>query len=137
MKTRYSLHALLLTLSLLAAPARSAPSDLDPSFGTGGKVVTPIGSGDDILYAMALQADGKIVVAGASSNGNNLDVAVVRYTVIGALDTSFGMGGKVTTPIGNGDDYGFSVAIQGDGKIVVAGRSFNGSDTDISGSPLF
>ena len=45
----------------------------------------------------------------------------MRYTSTGALDTSFDGTGKVTTPIGSGNDYGYSVAVQSDGKIVVAG----------------
>ena len=105
---------------------------LDMSFGSGGKVTTPIGSGDDDGYSVALQNDGKIVVAGASYNGNNYDFALVRYTSTGTLDLSFGSGGKVTTQIGNGRDYGYGVTVQNDGKIVVAGVSYNGSNNDFA-----
>lgn len=48
------------------APALGDPVDLDPTFGTGGKVLTPIGSSDDQATAVTLQADGRIVVAGHS-----------------------------------------------------------------------
>jgi uncharacterized delta-60 repeat protein len=112
----------------------AATGALDTSFGGGtGKVTTPIGSSEDTGYSVAVQSDGKIVVAGASSNGSNADFALVRYTTTGALDTSFGGGtGKVTTPIGSSSDIGYSVAVQSDGKIVVAGYSYNGGYTDFA-----
>jgi uncharacterized delta-60 repeat protein len=98
-------------------------------FGTGGKVTTAIGSGDDQAYSVAIQPDGRIVVAGLSLVGANDDFAVVRYNSDGSLDGTFGSGGKVTTAIGPGHDYGQSVAIQTNGKIVVAGYSWNSSLT--------
>src|SRR5207247_1649268 len=79
-----------------------------------------------------VQQDGKIVVAGYSYNGSNDDFAVARYNTDGTLDTSFDGDGKLTTPFGGSDDIGFAVAIQGDGKIVVVGRTFNGSNWDFA-----
>ena len=105
---------------------------LDTSFGSGGKVTTAIGLYEDFAYSTAIQRDGKIVVAGYSYNGSNDDFALVRYNLNGSLDTSFGSGGKVTTAIGSSHDYANSVAIQSDGKIVVAGYSFNGSNDDFA-----
>jgi uncharacterized delta-60 repeat protein len=110
----------------------AASGALDPGFGTGGRSITPIGTGDDYGQSLVVLSDGKIVVAGYSSNGSNHDFALVRYTAEGALDTSFGSGGSVTTAIGSGHDYGYSVAVQSDGKIVVAGSSSNGSNTDFA-----
>jgi uncharacterized delta-60 repeat protein len=94
---------------------------LDLSFGTGGKVTTDIGSGtSDWAKSLILQPDGKLVVAGLSSS----DFALVRYTSNGSLDTNFGTGGKVTTDIGSGtSDYAYSLILQPDGKLVVAGLS--------------
>ncbi len=68
---------------------------------------------------MALQADGKIVMVG----GTFTDFVMARFNADGSLDTSFGIGGKVTTDMGSGlrPEEGLAVAIQGDGKIVVAG----------------
>lgn len=96
------------------------------TFGTGGKVTTDFSGRSDEGYSVALQSDGKIVLAGRSFNGNNYDFALARYYTDGILDTSFGtLGtGKVTTPIGSSNDYGRSVVVQTDGKIVVAGESF-------------
>ena len=100
---------------------------LDSSFGTAGFVTTLIGSIYDFGNSVAVQGDGKILVAGASSSGtNNYDFAVARYMTDGTLDSSFGTGGIVTTPIG-GDDFGQSVAVQSSGKILVAGYSRIGS----------
>ncbi len=98
---------------------------LDSSFDGDGKVTTNIGTNDDIGYAVALQADGKIVVAGDSWNGGNYDFALARYNSNGTLDTTFDTDGKVTTAIGS-ENWSEAVAIQADGKIVVAGEgNFN------------
>jgi uncharacterized delta-60 repeat protein len=94
---------------------------LDTNFGTGGKVITAIGSSTDVAYSVAIQSDGKIVAAGFSNNGSNNDFALVRYNTNGTLDTTFDSDGKVTTAIGSGNDVAYSVAIQSDGKIVAAG----------------
>ncbi|MBI4336543.1 MAG: IPTL-CTERM sorting domain-containing protein [Chloroflexi bacterium] len=102
----------------------NADGSLDLSFGTGGKVSTDLG-GDDRGHSIAIQGDGRIVVAGVSNTGGTYDFALARYNADGTLDTSFGAGGKVATDFG-GDDGGYSVAVQGDGKIVVAGYSYTG-----------
>lgn len=94
------------------------------SFGSStGKVTTDIGSGTvDAGRACAVQADGKIIVVGQSVN----DFSVVRYTATGALDTTFGTGGIVTTDIGSSTvDGAYGVAVQPDGKIIVVGTSAN------------
>jgi uncharacterized delta-60 repeat protein len=105
---------------------------LDPTFGAGGKVTTPIGATDDQATSVAIQEDGRIVAAGLAFNGPQPDFALARYTSTGALDATFGAGGKVTTPIGSGDDQAYDVAIQADDKIVAAGHSFNGSNNDFA-----
>ena len=74
---------------------------LDTSFDSDGKVTTAIGSGNDDACSVAIQSDGKIVVAGDSNNGSNDDFALVRYNTDGTLDTSFDSDGKVTTAIGS------------------------------------
>jgi uncharacterized delta-60 repeat protein len=108
-----------------AAPILAAPGDLDLTFGNGGKVLTPIVSGNDYSFGAAIQSDGKIVLAGESYNGANRDFALARYNPDGSLDASFGSGGKVVTPIGSRDESAGDIAIQPDGKIVVAGYSIN------------
>jgi uncharacterized delta-60 repeat protein len=105
---------------------------LDNTFDSDGKVTTDIGSREDRGFSVALQSDGKIVMAGYSNNGSNFDFALVRYNTDGSLDNSFDSDGKVITDIGSGDDYGSSAAIQSDGKIVVAGSSYYGSSWDFA-----
>ena len=99
-------------------------------FGAGqGFITTQIGSGDADAAALAVQVDGKIVAAGLAGNAvtNVWDVALVRYNANGSLDTTSGFGGStgiVTTDIGSSSNYANAVALQADGKIVVAGNAF-------------
>ena len=104
---------------------------LDPDFGPGGWVTTDLGP-DDHGRSVAIQTDGKIVVAGyAQTDKGNYDFAVVRYDNDGSLDATFGAGGWVITEIGSSADYGQSVAIQPDGKIVVVGSGYCSSNSDM------
>jgi uncharacterized delta-60 repeat protein len=105
---------------------------LDTTFGTGGKVTTPIGVTDDQAEAVAIQSNGKIVVAGSSLNGSDYDFAVVRYNTDGSLDTTFDGDGKLTTDFGASGEQAFAVAIQSNGKIVAAGGTLPGSDYDFA-----
>jgi uncharacterized delta-60 repeat protein len=113
--------ALCATFSTHAAPSGA----LDTSFNTTGKVITAIGSDSDIAFALALQPDGNIVVAGYCVNGSNNDFCLARYLASGALDPSFNSTGKVITAIGSGNDNAYALALQPDGKIVVAGQCSN------------
>ena len=102
---------------------------LDPSFGDGGTVRTDFGGAGDPARAVALQADGKIVAGGhfvtPSFSG---DFALARYTPDGSLDSSFGVGGKVTTDLAGASEAITGLAIQPDGKVVAAGvRSPSGN----------
>lgn len=115
-----------------AHPVVAAEGDLDTSFGAGGKTTTAILSGNDFASDVAIQSDGKIVVAGTTKNGTRNVFALVRYKADGTLDTSFDSNGKVLTDVGTGDAYCNSVAIQPDGRIVVAGYARNGSNDDIA-----
>jgi uncharacterized delta-60 repeat protein len=101
---------------------------LDPTFNGTGKVLTDFsGSGShDFAYALAIQSNGKIVVAGFSTSGTSYDFALARYNPDGTLDPTFNGTGKVLTDFsgpGLGFDLAYSVAIQSDGKIVAAGES--------------
>jgi uncharacterized delta-60 repeat protein len=90
---------------------------LDTTFGTGGIVRTAFAQAS--LNAVALQADGKIVVGGFTQSPQVFTVA--RYTAAGTLDGSFGSAGIVTTSAGGNSEV-FGLAIQPDGKIVAAGK---------------
>ena len=96
--------------------------DLDPTFGTGGKVPTDFSSRDVVV-----QPDGKIIVVGSSlvpdfvNSITKSDFTIVRYNANGSLDTSFGTNGKVVTDFNGRNDSAYSVILQSDGKITVAG----------------
>ncbi|MHC4687194.1 MAG: hypothetical protein ACYTEW_23225, partial [Planctomycetota bacterium] len=93
---------------------------LDTTFGTNGVATYDSGNVDEGRKTI-LQPDGKIVVSGATFNGTDGDVLVLRYNSDGTLDTTFGTNGVATYDSGNVDD----------GKIVVPGVTFNGTDYDL------
>jgi uncharacterized delta-60 repeat protein len=113
---------------VIALAQYTSSGALDTTFGSGGTVTTPIGSLDADAAALAVQVDGKIVVAGLAGNAvtNVWDVALLRYNTNGALDLPFGGSntGMVITDIGSSSNYANAVALQADGKIVVAGNAF-------------
>lgn len=106
---------------------------LDGTFGIGGKVTTDVGGRDDAAFAVAVQPDLKVVVAGHAFNGfaNGYDIVVVRYNANGSLDGGFGTGGKVMTDLGTRDDRAFGLVVQPDGSLVVAGQTFGFDLLDI------
>ena len=105
---------------------------LDPMFNGTGIVTTSIGTAKAEARALIQQAaDGKLVVAGVSSNATDTDFTVVRYGLDGTPDSMFGTMGVVVTPIGSGDDQAYALAQQDDGKLVVAGSS-KGTNLDIA-----
>lgn len=106
-----------------------SPGTLDSSFGSGGVVHTTLPGGPTFATGIARQSDGKLVVvgrfAGASAVGG-ADVAVLRYNADGSLDATFGSGGVVVTDVA-GLDFPEDVAVQADGRIVVAGTTSTGT----------
>lgn len=113
---------------LAAAPAASAaPGDLDPSFGSGGTVRMLTSEEEISIRAVATQPDLKVVLAGSEEPGS---VILVRLLPNGDLDPSFGAGGKVTTPFPGGFGEARAIALQPDGKIVIAGAAKGLTDND-------
>ena len=97
---------------------------LDRTFGTGGRVLTDFGGGEQAT-ALVVQADGKLVAAGLMNDGTaDADFAVARYRPNGTLDPSFGTGGRVVTDLG-AYDVAHALVVQ-DGKLVAAGLTFTG-----------
>jgi uncharacterized delta-60 repeat protein len=94
----------------------------DPTFGGDGRVTTGF-AGSAFANGVAIQADGKIVAGGTLSPGGRLKFALARYDPSGARDPTFGGDGRVTTEFAS-DASAEGVAIQADGKIVVAGTLF-------------
>ena len=100
--------------------AQAADGDLDPTFGTGGKVVTDFTNSTDWLSRVAVQPDGKIVTAGVVFPGNKY--ALARYNPDGTLDETFGTGGKVTTVLsGNVQGGADGLLLLPDGKVMISG----------------
>ena len=115
------------TMLLFSGSAQAADGDLDPTFGTGGQVTTDLAHSTDIANAVAVQADGKLVVVGQTYKNNDYtdeDFVVARYNTDGTLDTTFGARGRVRTDFPGLAAVPSSVVIQSDGKIVVAGGAF-------------
>jgi uncharacterized delta-60 repeat protein len=105
-------------------PAYADPGDLDTTFSGDGLQMTDFFSGTDAANAVAIQADGKIVVAGyATTAASDYDFALARYNANGTLDSNFDGDGRVTTDFQGGDDVVGAVVIQPDGKILVAGAA--------------
>jgi uncharacterized delta-60 repeat protein len=115
-------------LLLCASPlAAQVAGTLDPSFGTGGQLMFDFNNSTDIANAVALQADGKLVVAGLTYINNDYsqeDFAISRHLPDGTLDVTFGTGGKVKTDFPTLAAVASAVVVQPDGKILVAGGAF-------------
>jgi uncharacterized delta-60 repeat protein len=108
---------------------------LDVTFGNGGTVMTSISTTHDLLGDVAIQPDGKILGTGQVGAAPNADFGLIRLNSDGSLDTSFNSTGKVTTELGaNDQDGAVTIAIQADGKIVIAGSTAVSamSDMDIA-----
>jgi uncharacterized delta-60 repeat protein len=117
--------------------------DFDTKFGRSndgtpdGVVNLSLGDGNDMANSVAVQKDGKIVVAGSSVQGSSSNIEVVRFTRTGELDQHFGVSndgtpnGVVNLDLGTGNDIGRAVAIQPNGKIVVAGSHFVSGSSNI------
>jgi uncharacterized delta-60 repeat protein len=112
----------------------TTPGELDSSFsGDGRRVLDFQGTGgDDFVYDLAVQPDGKIVAAGYTENpgGARVAFAVARFRPNGTLDPTFGGDGKVRTLFPEGPAYGYAVGIDSDGNVVVAGEVEIDPDSD-------
>ena len=102
------------------ALARYEPNGrLDRRFGTNGKVLTSF-SGGSGAHSVAIDSQDRIIAAGYTSDGRQADFALARYRPNGALDTSFGVGGRMTTDLG-GLDEANSIAVDRADRVVAAG----------------
>jgi uncharacterized delta-60 repeat protein len=120
-----SIGLAMLIAFLTSTNALAADGSLDPTFGTNGIVITDLGSNTDSGNAVILQSDGKIIMAGSAqldaANPFHRTPIIVRYHSNGTVDTSFGAGGGIITEVGSFS--GSKIAIQSDGKLIVAGSS--------------
>lgn len=106
-----------------------ADGTLDPSFGSGGIATVDMGTTDNYGQALAVQADGKILLAGRHNEGT-IDYIVMRFNANGTLDSGFGNAGIRIQAVGTSTDNCYDVAVQADGKIILAGDILNGSNWD-------
>jgi uncharacterized delta-60 repeat protein len=112
----------------------NANGSLDNTFSGDGIVETDMSNTFDELYDLAIDSEGKIVAAGHSLY-SLYDMAVLRFNANGSLDNLFSLDGKTTTDFSGTYDYGFALALQSDGKIVVAGTTdaaATGSEIDFA-----
>lgn len=98
---------------------------LDATFGTGGKVIANIGGAADRSNAMIIQPDGKILMAGTTTQGITTLFAVARFMPNGTLDNSFGTNGIVVTDTASSDGL-VSMNLQSDNKIIIASSKNQG-----------
>ncbi|RLD75806.1 MAG: hypothetical protein DRJ15_16435 [Bacteroidetes bacterium] len=109
---------------------------LDNTFGDGGIKILLFGGSDDRLEDLVIQADGKIIAVGYTSNSTNKQMTVTRLNTDGSLDNSFNANGMTLINFGDSvNAYGRSVALQDDGKIIVGGHiTFTDQDPEINGA---
>ena len=106
----------------------SQAGKLDSSFGKNGIVSAALGKGQTEFNSIAVQKDGKILVGGNAWNGRNFDLVLARYHADGSPDNTFGINGTKITALTSRDDYTTTVALQSDGKIIVAAKIFDTCD---------
>jgi uncharacterized delta-60 repeat protein len=109
-----------------AAARYTRSGRLDPTFGDGGRQRTDFRGGSDAARALVIQANGRIVLAGSAApprHPHDADFGLARYRANGEVDPTFSRNGKQRTRFGsNHQDHGVDVALQANGRIVVAGR---------------
>ncbi|GBF03829.1 hypothetical protein DAERI_010001 [Deinococcus aerius] len=117
----------------ITVTVRGPAGSLDTTFGAGGRSVTDFAGRDDYAQAIAMQADGRLVLAGYApgTSGQGQTFALTRLTRDGAPDPTFGAGGKVQVNFGSGNDQAYATLVQPDGKILAAGFA------DVSGNRDF
>jgi uncharacterized delta-60 repeat protein len=97
----------------------------DPSFNGNGWSSVIVGNQNTALTGLARQADGKLVAAGYVPVGSDTNMVLLRLNANGTVDGTFGAGGLLFTRVGGMNVRVEDVAIQNDGKILVAGSSAN------------
>lgn len=131
LRTKQLLPGVLFSLILFIYYPSFAQGGLDPDFGSGGSVITFFGQGEtnDTYYKMALQPDGKIIIASAGKNDNGYAL-LARYNTDGTPDESFGTGGKVETLVYNQNQgiFLYDMVLSPGGEIFITGRGIFGSN---------
>lgn len=124
----------LIVVLLVPQSVSAADGDLDPSFGGTGIVTVGAGALTSIYGRdVAVQSDGRIVVAGYIAGGGNTDFGLVRVLPDGTADASFGNAGRVRLPfdqVPEGADFATELLLRAGGSMWVAGFSHDGTTFD-------
>jgi len=102
----------------------------DSTFNVDGKKMIRLGTDYDLPRSIILYLNGKILVAGSASNGTNYDFGIARLNAGGCLDSTFNDIGIRIIPLGYGNDIGKCVALDANGKLLIAGNSFDENNID-------
>jgi uncharacterized delta-60 repeat protein len=108
----------------------------DTTFGNNGRVVTRVTNENSIARSIIVQPDGKILVGGNTEGPGRIDFMIVRYNSNGTFDSSFNKTGVKIIPMSKFSTYGYSLALQNDKKILIAGHSY-WADYDFAISRIF
>ena len=103
----------------------------DTSYGTNGVATARIVDGSNYSNGMVLQADDKPILAGYTIQQTTYNMAMVRFTTDGLLDTTFNDNGMVGFDLNDREDYGNAIALQADEKIILAGYSYGGGGSEM------
>ncbi len=132
-KTGSCIVALFFSVSVLLITTNLGAATLDSGFGPNndGKTLTDFKAGYDQAYALAVQEDGKIVVAGYNNDDGNFNIALARYNSDGNEDTTFGLDGQVIENFA-GNDAALAIALQTEGSILLAGYMTNSGRKEVA-----
>ncbi len=118
-------------ISLVSLTRYLADGRLDTSFSAGGRMTEQIGIASVSINDMAVQSDGKILVAGRINNAGIVDSIVLRYNSDGSRDTSFADNGQRIIDLG-GIDNTFAIGLTADAHIILAGHSHIGAVQEVA-----
>lgn len=110
----------------------NADGSLDNTFANGGIIEKKSLYSLDYAYSSIVQTDGKIIEVGYTHNTGNADMVITRYLADGFLDPSFSNNGILTVDIAGGTDRAYGVVQQANGQLIIAGESYNGSNSDFT-----
>ena len=129
-----SILSILIIASFSLNAFSQKAGSFDENFGNNGKIITSYSSNNDVAYSVKVLPDGKFLIAGYTDGAiTGRDFLCIRYHSNGVIDSSFGKDGIVAKDIQLGsDDVAYSLDIQMDGKLVLAGYSDDGSNKNAS-----
>ena len=119
------LRTIVSTLLLTPFLALAQSGTLDPTFSDDGLLLSDLVSFDDEAHAVTVQSDGKTLGAGWTEDGSAVIAFVERFLENGAVDPSFGIGGKVYSANAQELRYAYAVGVQSTGRVVVAGLVYD------------